>query len=312
MGHKILITGVNGFVGKHLARELASRNIQVIGVGHREAAVASEIETVVSEYYQCDVSNAEQVAKLPLSELNSIINLAGLANVGASFDNPELYMDVNVKVLSVLGEALFEANPTARMIAISTGALYDPNQPMPLHEDSKVITKGSPYALSKLAMEEAASKLRKTGQDCVVVRPFNHIGPGQGLGFLIPDLASKLMSTDPQNPHITAGNLKTIRDYTDVRDIAKAYADLATSETLNYTVYNVCSGTGRSGENIVEALCNELGINYRDLQIKVDQTLIRPTDPAEIFGAHDNITDDTGWEPEIDLSDTVKAIVQSL
>lgn len=312
MAQKILITGVNGFVGKHLARELSSRNIHVIGVGHREATVSSEIASVVAEYYQCDVSDPEQVAKLPLSELNSIINLAGLANVGASFDSPELYMEVNVKVLSALGEALYEANPKARMIAVSTGALYDPNQPMPLHEDSQVITKGSPYALSKLAMEEAASELRKAGQDCIVVRPFNHIGPGQGLGFLIPDLASKLMSTDPKNPRIKAGNLKTIRDYTDVRDIAKAYADLATSETLSYNVYNVCSGTGRSGENIVEALCSALNIDYLSLEIDVDQTLIRPTDPAEIFGAHNNITDDTGWEPEIALSDTVKAIVESL
>lgn len=297
MGQKILVTGINGFVGKHLARELASRDIHVIGVGHRESAVSNDIASSVAEYYQCDVSDPAQVAELPLEKLNSIINLAGLANVGASFDNPELYMKVNVEVLSVLGKALYKTNPTARMIAVSTGALYDPNQPMPLSENSQVITKGSPYALSKLAMEEAGQKLRKTGQDCIVVRPFNHIGPGQGFGFLIPDLANKLMSADPHNPRIQAGNLKTIRDYTDVRDIAKAYADLATSETLSYTVYNVCSGTGRSGENIVEALCDALNIDYRKLQIDVDQALIRPTDPAEIFGMHDNITDDTGWKP---------------
>lgn len=305
---KILVTGVNGFVGKHLARELAGRNMRVLGIGHHEDEPNGEIASLLDSYYKCDVADKEQVGKLPLKDISAIINLAGLANVGASFDDPELYMKVNVGVLSVLGKALFEANPSARMIAVSTGALYDPNQTMPLNEESHVFTEGSPYALSKLAMEKAAQDLKDKGQDCIVVRPFNHIGPGQGPGFLIPDLAAKLKNTDLGNPQISAGNLKTIRDYTDVRDIARAYANLATAKELNHTLYNVCSGEGHSGEDIIRALCNSFGIDFSKLEIEVDQSLIRPSDPEKIIGSHNRLTADTSWKPQIKLSQTIRDI----
>ncbi len=309
---QILVTGINGFVGKHLARELASRDIEVIGVGHQEPTVNEEIAGIVSQYFQCDVTKPDAVDLLPLENLNAVINLAGLASVGASFKNPELYMNVNVNVLSVLGGALLNKNPRARMIAVSTGGIYESNQLLPLTETSQTVENGSPYAKSKLAMEEAARELRKNGQDCVVVRPFNHIGPGQGLGFLIPDLADKLKRADPANPQITAGNLRTIRDFTDVRDIAKAYTDLATSEVLEYDLYNVCSGSGQSGEDIVKALCSSLNINFAELTINTDPSLIRPTDPPKIIGDSSRLQEDTGWEPEIPLSKTVEDIVAEL
>lgn len=305
----VLVTGINGFVGKHLARELTGRGVDVIGVGQREPTASPDISDALKGYFQCDVTDKNQVGALPLKDVDCIINLAGLANVGASFDSPDLYMKINVEVLSVLGGALLESNPNARMIAVSTGALYDPSQLMPLNEESKVITEGSPYAMSKLAMEEAASKLREAGQDCIVVRPFNHIGPGQGLGFLIPDLAEKLKNTDPKNPHITAGNLKTIRDYTDVRDIARAYADLATTKILKHGLYNVCSGSGLSGEDIVRTLCENLSIDFNSLQIDTDPSLIRPSDPEKIVGDNSRLRADTDWKPAIALSQTVSDLL---
>jgi GDP-4-dehydro-6-deoxy-D-mannose reductase len=308
----ILITGVNGFVGKHLAREISARGHNVVGLGHAEDHADLQIKDIVKAYIRCDITQPDQVNKLPLQDIDCVINLAGLANVGASFDNPKLYMDVNVKVLSVLGSELLTSNPGARMIAVSTGALYDPNQPMPLNEQSKSVIGGSPYAQSKLAMENAAVALRKKGLDCIVVRPFNHIGPGQGLGFLIPDLAQKLQSIDPAHPQITAGNLKTTRDYTDVRDIVKAYADLAEATSLGNALYNVCSGTGKSGEDIVRALCRVLKIDFARLHIETDPSLIRPTDPAEIVGDNSLLQQDTNWQPTILLGQTVQDIVDSL
>ncbi len=308
---RILVTGINGFVGKHLVRELVERGQGVIGLGHAETTPHPEIASLLMQYYQCDVTIPDQVAKLPLETVDAVINLAGLANVGASFDNPELYMRVNVDVLRVLGEALLEKSPHARMIAVSTGALYDPNQPMPLNESSSVITSGSPYSLSKLAMEDQADKLRQAGQDCIVVRPFNHIGPGQGPGFLIPDLIQKLQSTDSDNPRIAAGNLATIRDYTDVRDIVKAYADLATSTDAASSLYNVCSGSGHSGLDIAHAICAELGIDSSNLQIDVDPSLVRPTDPAEIVGDSSRLSSETGWKPTYSLQQTIHDIIFS-
>ena len=308
----ILVTGVNGFVGKHLARELHGRGLDVFGVGNNEPGAHPEIVSILEKYVQCDITKADEVSRLDLNYVSCVINLAGLANVGASFDNPDLYMDVNVKVLYVLGEELYKQNPGARMIAVSTGALYDPNQEMPLNESSKVIETGSPYALSKLAMEKIAEELRQKGQDCTVVRPFNHIGPGQGLGFLVPDLIEKLRQADKNNPKITAGNIKTVRDYTDVRDIARAYADLAAAEKLNHGLYNVCSGNGKSGEEILQSICKNLDIDFGKLQIDIDQSLIRPTDPARIVGDHTRLTEDTSWNSTIALDKTINDIITSL
>lgn len=308
----IVVTGVNGFVGKHLARELYSRELEVVGLGNHEPEADPEISDFLGSYVQCDITHPDEVSKLDLSKVDCVVNLAGLAAVGASFDNPELYMRVNVGVLAVLGEELLKQSPNARMIAVSTGALYDPNQEMPLNESSKIMGAGSPYALSKLAMEDTAKDLRKKGLNCVVVRPFNHIGPGQGLGFLIPDLVDKLRQADKDNPTITVGNIKTVRDYTDVRDIVKAYASLATTKTLQHDLYNVCSGVGLSGEDIIRALCVGLNIDFSKLQIDVDRSLIRPSDSSKIIGDNKLLQQDTGWAPSISIESTLKDIIDSL
>lgn len=309
----ILVTGINGFVGKHLARELYKRKIKIFGVGRREATADIKIKGLLEGYIQCDVANEIDVEqKLPLENIDCVINLAGLADVGASFNNPGLYMDVNVKVLSGIGNILLKKNSSARIIAVSTGAVYDTNQSMPLTESSETIKKGSPYALSKLAMEKAAQDLRSRGLDCVVVRPFNHIGPEQGLGFLIPDLAKKLIEADKSNLSVTAGNLKTIRDYTDVRDIARAYCDLALSKNLHHDLYNVCSGNGKSGEEIVEYLCKALNIEFKKLNINTDPSLIRPSDPPIIYGDNSRIKSDTSWLPKTTLEETIEDIVSEL
>ncbi len=305
----ILVTGVNGFVGKHLVNEFANRDIEIIGVGRSEAEPHEDIKDQLKEYYQCDVANQGEVDALPLHDISCVINLAGLANVGASFDNPELYMRVNVGVLSVLGNSLLSANPSARMIAVSTGAVYDPLQPMPLTEESQTIQGGSPYSKSKLAMEEAAKELTGKGLDTIVVRPFNHIGPGQDTGFLVPDLVEKLKNVDEDDPAISVGNLETKRDYTDVRDIARAYADLALAESLEHRLYNVCSDISLSGKEILESLKKIMGIV--SLKLEVDESKIRPADPAEITGSAQRLRSETGWEPKFSIEQTLTDIQQS-
>jgi GDP-4-dehydro-6-deoxy-D-mannose reductase len=307
----VLVTGINGFVGKHLVRELVKRKHRVIGVGHIEGEAAAEIKDLVDQYFQCDITHVENVKQLPLQDVDSIINLAGLANVGASFDDPELYMNLNVAVLSVLGDAFYAANPTGRMIAISTGAVYRSDQPMPLTEESATITTGSPYALSKLKMEQAGNEFSKSGLDCIVVRPFNHIGPGQAPGFLLPDLYQKLTVHQTTNQPVAVGNLTTIRDYTDVRDIVAAYMDLVESPRLSNNIYNACSGKGASGEEILAALCKAMNIDRTSIDLHVDQSLIRPDDPPKIVGDHSRLTSDTGWSPQTSLETTIKDFVNS-
>ena len=306
---KILVTGVNGFVGRHLVRELHSRGDDVIGVG-REATENKEISSLLNSYARCDLMDQSDVAALPLKELSTVINLAGLARVGDSFKNPGIYNQVNVKVLTILGDRLVEEKSHARMIAISTGAVYDPSAELPLTEDSGIALDNSPYALSKLLMEQAAAQLSKEGLDCIVVRPFNHIGPGQEPGFLVPDLYDKINKALQTGQPVEVGNLKTRRDYTDVRDVVKAYADLATTQGLLFDVYNVCSSKSIAGETILKIMLELMGATGK-IETKVNPSFIRPSDPQDIYGSHERLTTETGWAPKFHLEDTLADFVNS-
>lgn len=300
---RILIAGVNGFVGQHLVRELKARGHEITGVGLDEQATP-ETNGPLSDYRQCDLADPGQVGKLPLDNMDAVINLAGLANAGASFAAAEKYKKLNVAMLSVLGEQLLKISSRARVIAISTGAVYAADQPMPLTEKSKTIKQGSPYAESKLMMEEAGHELKKRGLDCVIVRPFNHAGPGQLPGFLIPDLYAKLVQAKKTGQPVKVGNLKTKRDYTDVRDVVKAYADLAEAEELEFDTYNVCSGTSRSGQEVLDLFLKKLDLAGK-VHVEIDEALIRPDDPLDMYGSYERINQETGWKPTIPFEQTI-------
>jgi len=309
----VFVLGVNGFVGQHLARELKNSGCRVVGIGNTEN-LASGLTEVVDSYIQCDLADSSVTSKLDLSKANSIINLAGLANVGASFSNEEEYLRINRLVHTNICDALEKSKQfNTRVIAVSTGAVYDSSETMPLKETSKVISKGSPYALSKLQMEKALKSYQKKGLDIITVRPFNHTGPGQGPGFLVPDLLFQLRSLEPQAREILVGNLSSKRDYTDVRDIVCAYRLLALAPTgdLSSRLYNICSGVSTSGQSILSMLLEELGLTDK-ITIKIDLERIRPNDPADIYGSRNLLSQDTGWSPRITLAQTLHDFVTSL
>ncbi|HTE57633.1 MAG TPA: NAD-dependent epimerase/dehydratase family protein [Verrucomicrobiae bacterium] len=306
---KILVTGVGGFVGKHLVRELHGRGHTVLGLGNAQAA-HPEVADLLESYLACDLSDKTQVDALPFEGVDAVINLAGLARQGDSFKDAEHYKKVNVAVLELLGNRLIKLGTKPRLIAVSTGAVYVSQQPMPLTEASKTDMAGSPYAESKLLMETAAVALRKKGLPVVVVRPFNHIGPGQAEGFLVPDLYAKLKVFADTGQTVMVGNLKTKRDYTDVRDIARAYADLAVSETLEYDTYNICSGESHTGLDILNLLSKELDLEGK-VVTEVDSSLTRHNDPAELVGSNQRLQEETGWSPTIPLEQTIADFVAS-
>lgn len=297
----IVITGINGFVGKHLARELASNDISVIGVG-REEIVDPEIADLLEEYIYQDISSSWPDMHQPI---DAIINLAGLASVAASFGQAQDYISVNSAIVTNICEYYLKQDKKPRIISVISSAIYNPNQAMPLTEESE-IGLNSPYAVSKVLNENQLAYYRSRGLECVAVRPFNHIGPGQLTGFLIPDLIDKLRNIDETNT-IEVGNLATKRDYSDVRDVVKAYRLLATTEALHHSVYNVCSGRSYSGQEILTKL-QEL-MDKRDVQIRVDQSKIRPNDPADVYGSAAKINEDTGWTPSISLEQTLRDIL---
>ncbi len=303
---EIVVTGVNGFVGEHLARHLQESNYSVRGVG-REEQPNDNVAPYIDSYQSADLLKPDQVNKLILKNASAVIHLAGLASVAESFDKPDLYKSGNAEMTHNLLHATREQGFTGRVIAVSTGALYDPNQDMPLNEQAQTV-ENSPYAIGKLRAEEVIKQHRADGLDVVIARPFNHIGPGQGNGFLVADLYDQLMAAkESGTPKINVGNLATRRDYTDVRDIVKAYTQLAMADSLAHDTYNIASGSSLSGFDILSYLQNATG--SESIEPVVDPSKVRPTDAMNVVGDSTRLKTELGWNVTSDPKKAVEDFV---
>jgi GDP-4-dehydro-6-deoxy-D-mannose reductase len=298
---RIVITGINGFVGHHLARELASHNIAVTGVG-REKKPSSELQDLLTEYHAVDL-----IREWPsIKNADAVIHLAGLAAVGPSFDSPQRYINANSSMITNICEYFLQQNERPRLLIVSSGAVYNPDQVMPITEESD-IGFTSPYAVSKILAENQCAYYRNRGLDCIIARPFNHIGPGQGKGFILPDFYERLSELDDGVASIKVGSINTRRDYTDVRDIVSAYVKLILAPSLEHTLYNVCSGRSLSGEDILNKLKHALGKD--DVQFEIDRSLVRPTDVIDIYGDSSRLRKEFDWEPTHSIDDTIADFV---
>ncbi len=165
----------------------------------------------------------------------------------------------------------------------------------------------SPYARSKVAAEGLALAAQRDGSIGVIcVRAFNHTGPGQSPNFLVPGLASRIAAAErAATDDITVGNLDSVRDYTDVRDVVRAYRLLAEHGEAG-EVYNVCSGVGRTVADIAQGL---VALASRPLRLAVDPELVRPVDVPILVGDGTRLRDATGWAPEIPLERTLADVL---
>ncbi len=304
MTRTLVVTGVDGFVGRHLARIAADTGIEVFGIS-RNPDVDGDLRSLLSGYVAADLRR-EWPVEVPLDA--DVVHLAGLAAVGPSFDRPQDYIDGNSAIVTNMCEALVAAGFSGRVVGVSTGSVYAQKSDDAARTERDAVAFTSPYVVSKVLVENQFAYYSRRGLRTVVARPFNHIGPHQGPGFLVPDLLRQQRSSPPDRP-LRVGNLATRRDYTDVRDVARAYLTLATASELAHPVYNVASGASRSGLEILEALSAALGRPVPPLD--VDESLIRATDPPVIVGDASLLRADVGWEPavpfETTIADTVAA-----
>lgn len=300
---RVLVTGANGFVGKHLLEELFGSNIEVLAVGGSQAPLPDKITSM--EYITADLMNPNEVRQIDFTGVTGVIHLAGMAAVGPSFDSPLQYIQTNVGLEINLYEAALKQNAFPRFIIVSSGTLYDPKARQPLTEESPILP-NSPYAVSKFGQEQMAQYYVTRGFESIIVRPFNHIGPGQGPGFIVPDLAQQIVAAekDPQ-VKVMVGNLEAKRDYTDVRDIVKAYRLLLEKGKSGET-YNICSGNALSGQEILDGLLKASGASPT---IEEDPAKMRPSDTPVICGDYSKLKADTGWQPEIAFDQTLKDVI---
>lgn len=300
---RVMVTGANGFVGQHLVKALAENGKEVIGIGGQIGS-ASKPEHI-SEYFVVDLGDAEAVNKLDFTKIDGIIHLAGLAAVGPSFDNPMKYINANIGIQTNMFQAAVSQGATPRFLIISSGALYDAKAPLPLTEESKVIP-SSPYAVSKIGQEQMAGYFGQRGFECIIARPFNHIGPGQNPGFIVPDIAQQIVTHEKgESDTIMVGNLDAERDFTDVRDIARAYRLLIEKGVAGET-YNICSGKALSGHDILNGL---LKASDSTASTQEDPDKMRPSDNPIIYGSNAKIADATSWQPEISIDQTLADVI---
>jgi GDP-4-dehydro-6-deoxy-D-mannose reductase len=292
---KALVTGGRGFVGRHLADHLR--------------ACGDDVTTIDIEH---DVADARAMGAVIGDVAPDLVyHLAAISHVGQSWDDPTDVLRVNVLGTAVVLAALRTHRPDARAVVVSSAEVYGTVTPadLPLTELSPALPT-SPYAASKLAAEQVALQAaRGFHQSVVVVRAFNHIGPGQSPTFFVAGIATRLAEAHREGARsITVGNLATRRDFTDVRDVVRAYRLLG-ERGVSGEVYNVASGIDRSMEEIADNLRQQID---PEITFATDPGLLRPSDIPVLRGNFDKLRGATGWEPEIDFATTLTDIVSSV
>lgn len=299
----LMVSGATGFVGKHVVRAAHAAGYRVRAIG-RDETVPVDIAPLVDEYLHADLAREWPVT----GEVDAIIHLAGLAAVGPSFAEPQRYIETNSRMVTLMCEAMLDAGDGTRILVVSSGAVYAPHSDGTPIEESSATSATSPYAVAKLLVESQAAYYAHRGLDITVARPFNHIGPGQESGFLVPDL-SRALRTLRDGEMLSVGSLETARDYTDVRDVARAYLAIVSASQRHDFVYNVASGASRTGAEILSALCAALGRPVPE--VAVDPGRLRPGDPERVTGSSRRIQRAFGWAPTIDWRQSIADFVDA-
>ncbi|MBQ6154391.1 GDP-mannose 4,6-dehydratase [bacterium] len=300
---KILITGGTGFVGTYLCQLLKQEqpDAQLIlttqHARHNDDGVQLEV---------LDLGDAQAVTELiKRTKPDQIYHLASIASVSDSFSQPAKVLQNNFQLTLNLLEALRQFSPQSRLLLVSSADLYDHTDPAPIDENRQ-LNVVNPYAASKATQDVMGQAYAKSfGLPIIIVRPFNHIGPGQKLGFVVADFASKVAQAqaDPTAREIKVGNLEAQRDFTDVRDVVKAYY-LLMQKAPTGEIYNLGSGKAVSIQGILDTL-----ISFADVPVKVtiDPAKIRPVD-APLIIADASKARSLGWQPTIPLEQTLRDI----
>lgn len=302
---RVLITGAAGFAGGWLARACVAAGDEVIGLSRR-----GNIHEGCGSGVPVDLRDAGAVrAVLRDVQPEIVYHLAALSSVGASWEQPAQTLNENVATSVNLLEALRHETPGARVVWASSCQVYGDPGAVAVDEDAPLRPE-NPYAVSKVAGDLLAGVYAEShGLDLVRARPFNHAGPGQRDAFIVSSLARQAAQARAEKADqiaIVTGNPDARRDYTDVRDVVRAYRLLASAGVGG--VFNVSSRRSVSAAELVRLL-GEL-IAPIHVSHTVDPARVRAHEVMDLSGSHERLTAATGWQPATPLEQTFRDTIE--
>jgi GDP-4-dehydro-6-deoxy-D-mannose reductase len=280
-----LLTGASGFVGGWLRRAIEA---DPRSSGARVAALSHEVDLRASDALSTFVASVRPTR---------VVHLAAQTYVPESFADPDTTFAVNFGGTLNLLRALKGAGFAGRMLYVGSSDVYGavPEEALPIVE-SQPLRPRSPYAVSKVAAEALCHQWSVTESvDIVIARPFNHIGPGQSERFVISGIAKQLAEIDlgRRPPAIDVGNIDATRDFTDVRDVVRAYLELVTHGVRGES-YNVCSGSEHSIRSLLARL---IAISGLQLEVRQDPSRLRTGEHLRSCGSFGKLNALRGWQP---------------
>ncbi len=309
---RALITGAAGFAGSHLAELLVERgDVEVHGTlrpddGTNHLSHLGDRMHV----HRVDLRNYARVSEMVRAvEPDMLFHLAAQASVGQSWERPADTLVGNITMQLHLLQAIVAHGLMPRILVVGSADEYGrvSDADLPIDEDTP-LRPLNPYAVSKIAQDMLGYQYYLShGLHVVRVRPFNHIGPRQGVGFVVPDFARQVARIEAglQDPVVRVGDLSARRDFADVRDVVRAYA-LALERGAPGAVYNIGSSRSHTIREILDTL---LRLSTCEVRVEVDADRLRPSDVREALCDCRRLRADTGWEPKISLEQSLRDVL---
>lgn len=286
---RALITGAGGFAGRYLHEHATAHGADVVPAPARE---------------ELDLADPDAARGLVAdSRPDLVFHLAALASVGESWKAPAAVLRANVESTLAVLEAVRAECPHARVLVAGSGEMYGPPERLPVDE-THPLRPQNPYAVSKAACDLLAGFYADAhGLHVIRSRAFNHFGPGQSDIYVVATFARQIAEAEAaglERAEILTGNLEARRDFTDVRDVVRAYWLLI--ERAEPGAYNVCSGSSIPVASILAKLAEQSPV---EIAQRTDPERLRANELMEITGSRDKLTAATGWRPEIPLDRTL-------
>lgn len=308
MNKKVLILGAAGFVGNHMIQYIKSYTSWNISVTKMKNENIS-IEGI--DIYDLDILNIEDIITLFKSiKPDYIFHLAAQSSVAVSWKNPKLTVDINIKGTINVLDALRELDYKPRILLVGSGEEYGmvSQVDIPIHE--RVLPKpGNIYAATKVCQNMIGRIYANAYElDIINVRAFNHTGPNQSPQFVIADFCKQVADIEKgrQKPVIKVGNLSAKRDFTDVRDVVRAYCILIEKGVIGET-YNIGSGYTISIKDILDII---LSFSKIKIKVEIDSSKFRPIDIPIIEADTFKVFECCGWKPRIKIEQTIKETLE--